>query len=63
MLTAEGGKVLAPEKLRISNENDRLVVAAILIKNGYRVEQAKERQPGKKMMNYVLIIKDVVGRT
>jgi len=47
-------------KLRINNEEDRLKVAAILIKNGYRVEQSKvARSSTTKTVDYVLIAEDV----
>ena len=39
------------EKLFISSEADRLTVAAILVKNGYKVSQGKMKNPGKK--NYL----------
>lgn len=41
-------------KLEISREDDRLTVAAILIKNGYRVSQLKERKSSGKAYNYYL---------
>ena len=34
-------------KVKISNLEDRLVVANILVKNGYTVRLSKERKPGK----------------
>jgi hypothetical protein len=40
--------------LRINNEDDRVTVAGILVKNGYRVEQGKESLPGKRSKYYVL---------
>ena len=46
-------------KIRIHSQEDRLKVAAILIANGYRVEQGKEGRPGKKAVDYVLVVKDV----
>ena len=36
------------EKLKIMLEDDRLAVAAILVKNGYIVRQSKERVEGKR---------------
>lgn len=39
------------EKLFISSEADRLTVAAIMVKNGYKVSQGKMKNPGKK--NYL----------
>jgi hypothetical protein len=35
-------------KLEIFKEEDRLAVAAILVKNGYTVRQGRERIEGKK---------------
>ena len=48
-------------KIRIYHEEDRLNVAAILVKNGYRVEQGKEPRPGKKSVDYVLVVEDIRG--
>ena len=48
-------------KLRIFHEEDRLTVAAILIKNGYRVEQGKEPRPGTKTADYYLLLEDTRG--
>ena len=45
-------------KIKISNEADRMTVAAILIKNGYRVHQDKQSVPGKKTKDAVLIVDD-----
>lgn len=42
------------EKLKIMLEDDRLAVAAILVKNGYIVRQTKERVEGKKSYAYYL---------
>lgn len=42
------------EKLKIMLEDDRLAVAAILVKNGYIVRQMKERVEGKKSYAYYL---------
>lgn len=39
-------------KVKIFNEADRLAVASILVKNGYKVSQGKERIPGKKSYVY-----------
>ena len=42
-------------KLEIYNEEDRLKVAAILVKNGYTVRQSKEkRMPSGKSYVYYL---------
>ncbi len=47
-------------KIRIFNEDDRLKVAAVLIKNGYRVSQDKEkRTPTGKSYDYFLDCEDV----
>jgi hypothetical protein len=48
-------------KVRINLEADRLAVGAILLKNGYRVEQVKERKPGTKAMVYYLVAEDTKG--
>lgn len=42
------------EKLKIMLEDDRLTVAAILVKNGYIVRQSKERVEGKRSYAYYL---------
>lgn len=43
-------------KIEIFNEADRLAVAAILIKNGYKVYQSKERKaPNSKAYVYYLV--------
>ncbi len=34
-------------KIKISNLEDRLAVANVLVKNGYTVRLSKERKPGK----------------
>ena len=52
------------QKIRIFGEEDRLKVAAIMVKNGYRVEQRKEPRIGTggrptKSLDYVLILEDV----
>jgi len=53
-------------EIRIFNEEGRLRVAAILIKNGYRVEQGKKQRPKSdgtpgKSLDYLLIAEDVRG--
>lgn len=54
---AESAK--SPLTLRIYNMEDRLNVAAILIKNGYTVGQAKRsRTPTGKQLDYLLTITD-----
>jgi len=45
-------------ELRIMSEEDRLKVAAVLIKNGYRVEQSKKLAVGKKTYEYILLATD-----
>ena len=42
-------------RIRINREDDRLVVAAILVKNGYRVSQVKEK-PNPNARSYVYYI-------
>lgn len=42
------------EKLLISKEEDRLTVAAILVKNKYTVRSGSQRQPGKRSYDYFL---------
>lgn len=47
-------------KIRIFNEDDRTKVASVLIKNGYRVSQGKEkRSPSSKSYDYFLEFEDV----
>ena len=46
-------------KIRIYNEDDRMRTAAVLVKNGYRVEQSKEQRKGKKTVDYFLVVEDV----
>lgn len=41
-------------KIEIFKEDDRLTVAAILIKNGYTVRQTREREEGKRSYLYYL---------
>lgn len=41
-------------KLEIFKEEDRLTAAAILVKNGYRVRQTRERVEGKRSYLYFL---------
>lgn len=41
-------------KLEIFKEEDRLSVAAVLVKNGYRVRQTRERVDGKRSYLYFL---------
>ena len=46
-----------PMKIEIYNEEDRLKVAAILVRNGYTVRQTKEkRAPNGKSYLYFLIV-------
>lgn len=43
--------------LRIYNQEDRLLVAQILIKNGYTVSQCKKtKTPSGKTMEYFLVV-------
>ena len=46
-------------KLRIFAEDDRLKVGAILIRNGYRVQQGKEKRKGSKSYDYFLEVEDI----
>ncbi len=47
-------------KIRVFNEDDRMKVAAILVKNGYQVSQGKEpRSPKSKSYDYYLEAVDV----
>ena len=42
-------------KIDINREDDRLTVAAILVKNGYTVRQGKERRtPTARVFNYYI---------
>lgn len=41
-------------KIEIFQEQDRLTVAAILVKNGYMVRQLRERVEGKRSYLYYL---------
>lgn len=46
-------------ELRIYNVEDRMTVAAILVKNGYTVRQrAKKRSPGSGTKVYFLEVED-----
>lgn len=45
-------------ELRIYNQDDRLEVSQILIKNGYQVNQAKRRRAeGSKIVDYILQVR------
>lgn len=47
-------------KIRIFNEEDRMRIAAILVKNGYRVSQGKERRAtSKNTYDYYLEYEDI----
>ena len=46
-------------KIRVFQESERMTVASILIKNGYRVCQGKEKRVGKKNLDYILLVEDV----
>lgn len=41
-------------KIEIFHEQDRLTVAAILVKNGYTVRQRRERAEGKRSYHYYI---------
>lgn len=46
-------------KLKIFNQEDRLAVAQILVKNGYTVSQGKERRTETgKSLDYFLVVKE-----
>lgn len=46
-------------ELRIYNQEDRLTVAQILIKNGYTISQGKrQKSPTGKTLNYVLKVSE-----
>lgn len=46
-------------ELKIYNQQDRLDVAAILIKNGYTVGQIKkQRNPTGKALDYYLVVQE-----
>lgn len=42
------------DKVIIASVEDRLTVAAILVKNDYTVRQGKQLRPGKKSSEYYL---------
>lgn len=42
------------DKIIIASAEDRLTVAAILVKNDYTVRQGKQLRPGKKSYEYYL---------
>ena len=42
------------DKVIIASVEDRLTVAAILVKNDYTVRQGKQLRPGKKSYEYYL---------
>ena len=47
----------SPVELRIYNQQDRLEVASILIKNGYTVSQTKrQKTPTGKTVDYFLLV-------
>ena len=49
-------------ELKIYNQQDRMDVAAVLIKNGYTVSQIKKpRTPSGKTMDYYLKIQEDTG--
>lgn len=51
-------------ELKIYNQQDRLDVAAILIKNGYTVSQSKkQRSPTGKMVDYYLKVQEDENNT
>lgn len=42
------------ERLLIAKEEDRLTVAAILVKNKYTVRSGSQQRPGKRSYDYFL---------
>lgn len=53
---------MARQELKIYNKDDRLMVAQILINNGYTVSQSKrKRTETGKVLDYFLIITDDVN--
>lgn len=50
-------------KIRINREEDRLTVAAILVKNGYQVVQVKEKPtPTSRSYVYYIEAKEVESK-
>jgi hypothetical protein len=49
-------------KLKIRDEKDRLDVAVVLVKNGYRVSQRRDSESGKTP-KYALFIEDALTLT
>ena len=47
--------------IRVQKEEDRFILSAILVRNGYRVEQRKEIKPGTKTTETVLVVEDMRG--
>ena len=47
-------------RIEVFKEEDRLTVAAILVKNGYTVRQGKERK-GPNGKSYVYFVEIVMG--
>lgn len=46
-------------KIKIANEQDRITVAGILVKNGYTIRIVKQKQPGRSQNDYfVEIVED-----
>ena len=45
-------------EIRIYQQDDRLEVAKILIKNGYTVSQVKRKKEGQKTVEYCLRIEE-----
>lgn len=41
-------------KIKINKEDDRLTVAAILVKNKYTVRQGSQRRPNSKTYDYYI---------
>lgn len=46
-------------KIKISNEQDRITIAGILVKNGYTIRIVKQKQQGRSQNDYfVEIVED-----
>ena len=49
------------EKIEIQKEEDRIIVAGILIKNGYCVAQMHEKKSGKNFYSHYLVYEKANG--
>ncbi|MDR1328881.1 MAG: hypothetical protein LBK23_04700 [Oscillospiraceae bacterium] len=48
-------------KLKIQSEQDRLAVAVILVKNGYRVSQRKDADSSGKTARFALYVESALS--